>query len=226
MLAEPPEETPHEGDLAMTDHHDMTLLRKWRAGDLQAGDVLIRRHYAYALGLAERRLSNRDDAVEATQNAMAVLVHKRDVIEEDFRKYLGKVVYFSVLTQTKRRPHEPLQDDAAAPVPPRGASTMLAEKEEEKLLVKALRSVSIDDQLVFYYKLATEEDPLAKKQKRAEIAALLELTPAQIDRRFDHAKKRVRKKLESFRDSPVRQSTLGGFDTWLASMHGKLPDGK
>lgn len=209
----------------MTDDDDMTLLRKWRAGDRRAGDHLIRRHYAYALGLAKRRLSNEDHAVEAAQHAMTVLVQKQDVIEEDFRKYLGKVVYFSVLTQTKRRHHEPLQDDAAAPAPPRGASTMLAAKEEEKLLVKALRSVSIDDQLVFYYKFPTEKDPAAEKRKRTEIAELLELTPTQIDRRFDHAKKRVRKKLEELRDSPARQSTLGGLETWLASMHGKLPDG-
>ena len=201
---------------------DMTLLRKWRAGDRRAGNDLMRRHYGYALGLAKRRLANEDDAIEAAQNAMTVLVQKQDVIEEDFRKYLGKVVYFSVLTQTKRRQHEPLASDAGAATPPRGASTMLAAKEEEKLLVKALRSVSIDDQLVFYYKFPTERDPPDEKHKRAEIAALLELTPAQIDRRFHHAKQRVRKRLESFRDSPVRQSTLGGLETWLASMHGRV----
>lgn len=209
----------------MTDDDDMSLLRSWRAGDRHAGNALIRRHYAYALGLAKRRLINEDDAVEAAQNAMTVLVQKQDVIEEDFRKYVGKVVYFSVLTQTKRRQHEALQGDAAAPLPPRGASTMLAAREEEKLLVKALRSVSIDDQLVFYYKLATEKDQRAEKRKRAEIAGLLELTPAQIDRRYDHAKRRVRKQLELFRDSPARQNTLGGLETWLASMHGRVADG-
>lgn len=199
----------------MADDEDMTLLRKWRAGDRQAGDKLLGKHYPYAFRLAKRRLTNEDDAVEAAQNAMTVLVQKQDVIEEDFRKYLGKVVHFSVLTQTKRRRHEPLQGDEAPTTPPRGASTMLADKEEEKLMVKALRSLSINDQLVFFYKLT------ADKEQRAEIAAILELTPSQIDRRYFDAKRRLRTQLETFRDSPVRQSTLGGMETWLKSMHGK-----
>ncbi|WP_266221794.1 RNA polymerase sigma factor [Paraliomyxa miuraensis] len=192
----------------------MSLLRQWRAGDRQAGDVLIRRHYAYALGLARRRLANGDDAVEATQHAMAILVQKQEVIEEDFRQYLGRVVYFSVLTQTKRRRHKPLRNEEAAAAPARGASTALAQKEEEKLMIKALRSLPIDDQLVFYYEFVGE-------RTRTEIAELLGLPPKGIYRRVHAAKKRLEARLRTFRDSPVRQNTLGGLETWLRSMHQK-----
>lgn len=194
---------------------DMDLLRRWRDGDRQAGDTLIRRHYGYALRLARRRLTNEDAAVEATQNAMAVLVQKRDAIDSDFRRYLSKVVYFSVLNQTKQRPYEPVEGNEAVRSAPRGASTMVGHKEEEKLMVKALRSLPIDDQLVFYYDFVGEKT-------RVELAELLEMTRAQIDRRVHTAKLRLRKQLETFRDSPVRQSTLGGLETWLKSMHGKV----
>jgi RNA polymerase sigma-70 factor (ECF subfamily) len=233
----------------MTNDDDITLLRKWRTGDRQAGNVLIRRHFAYALGIAKRRLRNDDDANDAALHAMEVLVQKQGIVEQiekieqkrrgeinesargksipPFRAYLSRVVYFSALNQFRdrqRRHYESLHGDEANPKSTRGASTLVGQKEEEKLLVKALRSLSIDDQLVFYYKFTTEKDPAAEKHKRTEIAEILELTPTQIDRRFHHAKRRARKRLEVFRDSPVGQSTLVGLETWLKSMHAKLPN--
>jgi RNA polymerase sigma factor (sigma-70 family) len=195
---------------------DMTLLRQWREGDLQAGDALIRRHYTYAYRIAKRRLGHDDDAAEATQHALTVVVQKRDAIDTDFRRYLTKVVYFSVLSQTKRREHEPLQGDERDTGSPRGASTMMAQREEEKLLVKALRSLSIDDQLLFYF-------DFVGNNSRTEIAELLGLSPKGVYKRVHAAKQCLRKQLESFRDSPVRQSTLGGLDTWLKSLHEKAP---
>ncbi len=225
------------------DTNDISLLRRWRAGDRQAGDVLIRRYYGYALNQAKRRLANADDAVEATQHAMTVLVQKQDALErleevererqrdhgEDrgkypppFRAYLSKVVYYSVLTQTKRRAkqgkHDRLESEEAQPGPkPRGAATMLAHKEEEKLMIKAMRSLSIDDQLVFYYEFVSDK-------KRTEIAELVGIPTGQIYKRVHKAKKRLVERLQTFRDSPLRQSTLGGLETWLKSMHAKVSD--
>ena len=199
----------------MTDD-DMTLLQRWRTGDLQAGDALIRRHYRYALGIARKRLVRDDDAVEATQHAMTVVVQRRDEIDTDFRKYLGKVVYFSALTQTKRRDHDPLGRDEGGAATARGAATAVAQKEEEKLIVKALRSLPIDDQLVFYYDCVGDKT-------RGELAELLGVSDKQIYKHVNRAKKRLRERLESYRDSPVRQSTLGGLETWLASVHRKAP---
>jgi RNA polymerase sigma factor (sigma-70 family) len=200
---------------------DMTLLQQWRAGDRHAGDALIRRHYAYAFGIAKHRLGQEDAAAEATQHAMQVVVQKRDSIDTDFQAYLRKVVYFSVLSQTKRRAHEPLEGDEAPATPQRGASSVLAVREEEKLLVKVLRGMSIDDQLLFYYDFVGD-------QTRNELAALLKIDPEKIYGHVHRAKQRLLKQLESFRDSPVKQSTMGGLETWLASMHGKAqkPKGK
>lgn len=195
---------------------DMTLLQQWRAGNRRAGDVLIRRHYAYAYSIARRRLSQDDAAAEATQNAMLVVVQKRDAITTDFRRYLEKVVVFSVLSQTKRRAHEPLEGDEGAKTPRPGASSVLAEREEEKLLVKALRSMSIDDQLLFYFDFVGD-------QSRHELASLLEIEPEKIYGHVHRAKQRLLERLAGFRDSSVKQSTVGGLETWLASVHGKAP---
>ena len=195
---------------------DMDLLGRWRAGDLPAGDTLIRRHYGWAFAMARRRLRDDDSAAEAVQHAMTIVVHKRDEIDSDFRLYLRKVVYFSVLSQTRRRHHQSLPRDAAVD-PQRGASAAVAERQQTKLLVKALRSIPVDDQLLFYFDFVSDHS-------RTEIAALLGIPHHRIYARVHRAKQRLRDCLESFEQSPVRQSTLGGFDTWLASVHRKAPD--
>ncbi|MEM9460393.1 MAG: sigma-70 family RNA polymerase sigma factor [Myxococcota bacterium] len=193
---------------------DMILLERWRAGDREAGDTLIRRHYGYAYRLARRRLGNDDAAVEATQHAMMVVVHKRDEIDVNFRAYLAKVVYFSVLSQSKRHEHQPLTEDVAGADPPRGPSTLMAHREQEKLIVKALRSMSIDDQLVFYYDFVSDKT-------RGELAELLGVSPKGIYKRVTRARHRLETLLQSFRDAPARPSTLGGLETWLRSLHAK-----
>jgi RNA polymerase sigma factor (sigma-70 family) len=212
---EPPRERSSHPSSNSMSADDMTLLQRWRGGDRQAGDALIRRHYAFAFGIAKHRLGNDDAAAEATQHAMMVVVQKRDVIETDFQAYLTKVVYFSILSQTKRREHEPLDDQEPPRSSQRGAVSILAEREEEKLLVKALRSMSIDDQLLFYYQFVGDHT-------RTEIAELLQIAPNRTYVHIHRAKQRLQRQVEQFRMSPVRQSTLGGLDTWLASLHDKV----
>lgn len=199
---------------------DSTLLQQWRAGDRRAGDVLIRRHYAYAYGIARRRLGRDDAAAEATQHAMMVVVRNRDEIETSFRAYLGKAVYYSVLSQTKHHRHEPLQGDAPPPLPLQGASSALIEqemkREEQKLLVKALRSLSLDDQLLFYYDFMNETS-------RVELADVLGIEREKIYAHVHRAKQRLRKRLGGFHDSDVKQSTIEDLDGWLESLHGNAP---
>jgi RNA polymerase sigma factor (sigma-70 family) len=199
---------------------DMTLLQQWRAGDRQAGDALIRRHYDYAYSIARRRLHQDDAAAEATQHAMVVVVQNRDTIETNFRAYLGKAVFYSVLSQTKHRRHEPLEGNEPSPTPQPGASSVLAEREakgeEQKLLVKALRSLSLDDQLLFYYDFVSEAS-------RTELAEVLGIERHKIHAHVHRAKQRLLRRLEGFRDSLVKQSTIGDLDGWLESLHAEAP---
>lgn len=205
----------------LTMDEDMTLLQRWRDGDLKAGDALLRRHYRYAYRLAQARLCDEDAAAEATQHAMRIVVQKRDEIETNFRRYLGKIVYFSVLTQTKRQAKqsrcESIGDEEPRAKTTRSASSLLGLAEEEKLLVKALRSLSTDDQLLVYYGLVGERN-------RGEIAELLDISKKSIHPRISKAKARLRKKLEHLRESPIQQSTLGGLETWLRSIYEKSPE--
>jgi RNA polymerase sigma factor (sigma-70 family) len=199
------------------DEDDLELLHRWREGDRDAGDALIRRHYRYALGIARKRLGPGDAAVEATQQAMEILVQKREEIEKSFRGYLARVVSLCALRQATGRRYEPYEGDEPDPAPPPGAATFIEGREEAKLLVVALRSLSTSDQLLLYYDYRDD-------RSRSELAELLEIPITSIYGRLSKAGKRLRKRLEGFRESPERQKTIGGLETWLKSMERKAPE--
>lgn len=201
----------------MTTEDDMQLLARWRNEDTEAGEALIRRYYGQAVGFARKKLGPyAGAAADVAHDSFQVLVQRRDDINTDFRAYLFRVVFLTVLGYRRRRRTEPLDD----PVDPgiarssRRGSSLLTRKEEIKLLVKALRSLSIEDQLVFYYDFVGDGP-------RADLAKILDIHPAKVYNRVYEAKRRLRKAIDRLADPSVRQSTLGGLDTWLASIHGK-----
>lgn len=195
------------------DEDDLVLLRRWREEDRAAGDALIRRHYAFAARLAAKLLDgDGDGAQEVCQHAFETLLHKRDEIEVSVRGYLRRVVMLTVLSFRRRRAATGGTSELSAR--DRGAESMVAQREELALMVKALRRLSLEEQLLLA--LAYCDD-----KTQQEIAESLELGPAQCNMRIYRARRRLRRHLEAFRESPARSSTLGGFDTWLASVHGK-----
>lgn len=192
---------------------DLLLLQRWRDGDRTAGDTLIRRHYALAFRLARRLLGgDDDDASEISQRAFETLLHKRNEIELSVKGYLRRVVVLKVLSYRRIRRAEGTVSGLEAA--DRGVESEIAQREEIKLMVKALRSLSLDDQLLLAWAYGDE-----KTQR--EIAESLELGLAQCNTRLYRARQRLKARLEAFRASPVREAALGGFETWLASVHGR-----
>jgi RNA polymerase sigma factor (sigma-70 family) len=192
---------------------DLLLLQRWRDGDRTAGDALIRRHYTLAFRLARRLLGgDEDDASEISQRAFETLLHKRDEIELNVKAYLRRVVVLKVLSYRRARRSEGGASRLEAG--DRGVESEVAQREETKLMVKALRSLSLDDQLLLAWAYGDE-----KTQR--EIAESLELGLAQCNTRLYRARQRLKARLEAFMASPVREAAIGGFETWLASVHGR-----
>lgn len=200
----------------MNDEDDLSLLHRWRADDRVAGDTLIQRHYAFAYRLALKLLGgDTDGAQEVCQRAFETLLHKRDEIETNVKGYLRRVVTLKVLSFRRRRQAEGGTSELEAV--DRGVESQLAQREEIKLMVKALRSLSLEDQLLLAFAYGDE-----KTQR--EIAESLELGAAQCNTKLYRARQRLKARLEELRASAVRESTLGGFETWLASVHGRAPE--
>ncbi len=201
----------------MNEGDDLQLLQRWRQNDRKAGNELIKRHYSFVSKLAWKLLGgDTDGAKEVSQLAFETVLHKRDEIEKNVKGYLRRVVMLKVLAHRRRRQADggasELQADGV------GVESAVTSREEIKLMVKALRGLSLEDQLLLAWVYGDE-----KTQR--EIADSLELGKAQCNSRISRARQRLRMRLEEFRVSPVRESTLGGFETWLASVHRRCDRG-
>jgi len=101
---------------------DEELVRRFLAGDTGAFTQLVTRHERRVYNLCLRILSNREDAADATQDALLTVVRKLDQFRGDaaFTTWLHRVtmnVCYDHLRKAQRRPvlHRILDDDMPEP---------------------------------------------------------------------------------------------------------------
>lgn len=136
---------------------DLELLERWRAGDRQAGNQLVRRLFP----LIRRYFVNKlpADYEDLVQETFARLVHARDEFRGDasFRTYVFRISR-NVLAESLRRRYQRGRHFAPATssiidVTGRQPSSLMIEHESRCLLLEALRMQPLDDQdlLELYY---------------------------------------------------------------------------
>lgn len=202
---------------------DLTLLQRWRNGDRAAGEALVRKHYR---PICEYLLSevhgNADLAGELTQQVFEVAVTNRDDIVTNFRAYLKGVARYKLWAHFRRRPassDDPTPAPSQLADPGRGAFSVLLEQDNAKLLVRVLRSLSIEEQayLMWYY---------ADKLTQAQIAEQVGLSASQVNGRITRAREKLRRQLEELSHSAAQRGSLDkGFDTWMMSLRRRVAEG-
>ncbi len=131
------------------DDSDARLLYDWREGQQQAGQQLFKRYY----GPVARFFANkiRESPGDLVQETFMACVKGRDRIREDsnFRSYLFGVAY-RVLTRYLRAKYEApadLSNTSVLDLDP-GPSTIMHRSEEVRLLLRALRTLPFELQVV------------------------------------------------------------------------------
>ena len=192
---------------------DVELLTRWRAGDAAAGEALFERYYSPVSRFFERKLdSGIDDLVQRT---FAAIVERRDKIRESgsFRSYLFGTAH-NLLREHVRgivrdgRRFDPATSSALDISP--GLETARAEREQRRLVLRALRSIPLRAQVVlelYYWEGLTT----------AEIADVLGVPPSTARTRLRRARDTL---VEALRRAEVPgavvQSTLDDLDRWAA----------
>jgi RNA polymerase sigma-70 factor (ECF subfamily) len=128
---------------------DAELLERWRAGDDRAGNQLVRRHFDPLYRFFRSRLD--DGIADLVQQTFLGCVESRDRIPtEDFRLYLYGIARKKLLMHLRSRrrrgrvidDHAPGEDGDAGTI-----SRVIGHREEQRLLFRALRRLSVDLQL-------------------------------------------------------------------------------
>jgi RNA polymerase sigma-70 factor (ECF subfamily) len=204
----------------MTQPSDEELYAAWARGDAQAGATLVARHTSPVHRLMTSMLMRTEcnDAfqevfkrfAEAARNAKSVAKVRaylmgiaRNVICETLRTRVKQTVDFA--------------EDCVADICP-DQSLYMAAREDERLLLKGLRRLPINDQILL-------ELRYWEALKTREIAEILEQDDNAIRGKLHRALKALEALVQKLAESPeALQSTMGSITGWARSIREHVDD--
>ena len=190
---------------------DSELLLRWRAGDLTAGEALFERYYA----MVERFFINKVDTGvgDLVQETFIACVESRDRLKKTsrFRSYLFAVAHNILFRHLRTRYRRGETFDAEAvsvrDLSP-GPSSVAVRRTEQRLLLEALRSISVAHQVVL-------ELHYWENMTTAEIAEVLDTPVGTVRSRLQRARSHLEAAMDSLERSPeVLESTKSHLDDW------------
>lgn len=200
---------------------DADLLEAWRAGDGRAGRHIVKKYYSPIFRFFHGKVP--DGACEdLTQETFEALVRGKGRIEDQgsVRAYLYGVARLVLIGHIRRRVRdgqrfEPAEDSAVDPATA-GASALFADRELERIVAAALRSLALDDQIAIELK---DWEGLTQ----AELAALFAVPQPTMARRLQRARARLREAIDRLTADPaLRDASVHGLDSCMQSIYGKI----
>lgn len=198
---------------------DAELLERWRQGNREAGKVLFARYY----DSLERFFVNKVQTGigDLVQETFRMCLEARDRIEDasKFRPYLFSIA-FNVLRghfrrKARRGTEVELEETCVQELAP-GPCSVLVEREEQRLLLEALRSIPLHDQLILellYWESLKVED----------IAKVLGVPEGTVKSRLYRARERLEQAMRALASSDeVLRSTLADLDDWARQCRHQL----
>jgi RNA polymerase sigma factor (sigma-70 family) len=196
---------------------DDALLAAWRAGDRAAGGRLFDRYYQPVARFFANKLEGASE--ELIQRTFLACVEglPKFLGKGSFRSYLFSIAYRQLCRHHRTRRGEPIDFGTVSahdlgPTP----SQVLAERDEQRLMLVALRRIPIDCQvaleLLYWERMGT-----------AEIAAVLDVPEGTIKSRLRRGRELLRAAIEGLAASPeLAQSTLEDVDAWAQALRERV----
>ncbi|MBZ5715886.1 RNA polymerase sigma factor [Nannocystis pusilla] len=201
---------------------ERALLEAWRDGDVAAGRQLITRYYAAIYRFFYSKVVPLA-CEDLAQETFEVVVRRRDAFRGDspFRAYVYGIARFVLVAYIRKRQRhgkrfEPAEDSAIDPATEGSVSALFADRELEYIVVQALRSLPLDEQILVELK---DWEGLTQ----AELAALFEVPQPTVARRLQRARARLREEVARLvADPALRDASVQGLDSCMQSISGKL----
>ncbi len=198
---------------------DEALVEAWRAGDSKAGNLLFQRYFAAVYRFFRNKV---DRGVEdLVQRTFMACVEGRDRLRADasFRAYLFGAAHHLLRGHYRRERALRRDEDAdERSIVDMGASptSMLAVRDEQRLLLEGLRHLSLGDQtlLELYY---------WERLTGPELAAFLGVPENTARTRVRRARLRLEAELAALATIPERlKTTVDNLDRWAESIRDAL----
>jgi RNA polymerase sigma-70 factor (ECF subfamily) len=194
---------------------DIELLRGWRRGDATMGAELYERHKTPVTNLFRRNVRRRADIPDLVQQTFVACVEARrdPEIVGSVRGYILGIAFHTMtrfFRKTRAVPAsgvDPTGGLVLAAVEP-DPEYLLTLSDEQRLLMKALRRLKIEFQVVIElnYWGGVSCD---------EIAAILDIPQGTVRSRLQHGRAALAKKLAELADSPtLLATTTMSLGTW------------
>jgi len=191
---------------------DFELLEAWREGDRIAGGALFDRHLASVSRFFKNKIDG--DIEDLVQDTFLASVEGRDRFEgrSSFRTYLFSIARHLLFAHFRGRAKD--FDPLGSSVVALGVSmgSMIARSEEQRMLLRALRTLSIDLQValeLYYWEGLTG----------SELAEILEVSPHTVRSRLSRARAALKTSVEDLATSPeIGASTVAELDALVARL--------
>jgi RNA polymerase sigma-70 factor (ECF subfamily) len=200
-----------------TTQSESALVEAWRSGDAGAGESLFERYYE---SIARFFYNKADDASaqDLIQRTFLACIEGLPRLQAaaNFRSYLFGIAYRTLCKHYERQAHERGRLDvfeiSVADLNLRSPTQAFAERDEQRLLLLALRTIPLEHQVLLEL-LYWEKLPVA------EIAAVLQIPVNTAKTRFRRSRQLLEQAMQSLGDSPeLRRETLDDLDRWAAEL--------
>ena len=204
----------------MPDTTDSDLLDAWRNGDELAGNELFERHFSSVFRFFENKL---DDGVDdLVQDVFLACLRGRDRFrgESTFRTYLFRVARNRLYDHFRARYRNPIDFTERSAVDlGTSPSRAVERRQEQQLLLRALRAVPLDYQIaleLYYW----------EGLRGPELAAILDLNPNTVRSRLHRARKALEDAIGRCGATPEAiAATITNLDDWAESLRAKAEPG-
>ena len=198
---------------------DRDLLEGWRRGDARAGRTLVERHFPAIYRFFANKLG--EDVDDLVQQTFLACVEGRGRIgEAGFRAYLFGVARNRLQRHFRDRYGAKHDDVSIAQLvdSTTTAAEHLAQRREQRLLLRALRRLPIDLQIALelaYWEGLTDR----------EVAVILEMPVGTLKSRLRKGRMVLDEIMRELAgEARLFESTVHGFDGWVAAVRERLVD--
>jgi RNA polymerase sigma-70 factor (ECF subfamily) len=199
---------------------DLALFAAWQGGDRQSGELLFERYYDSLARFFHNKVSEAASPDLIQNTFLACLEGRARIIgTSGFRGYLFGVAHNLLRHhyRGRRRQGESLDLDrvSASDLEP-SMSQILGARQEQRLLLEALRRIPIDCQIVcelhYWEQLGT-----------TEIGEILGVPPGTVKSRLQRGRRLLEEQLAALATSAeLLQTTLSNLEKWAADLRHQL----